>query len=165
MDDKNRVLVTSHQKGELTIKYPDRHFVRTFANAGASHKIEADLLEEMIMNEPGVQYMFKQGLLSIADAADRVAVGLQDEVTDEATPIFDRNLMTKMIKGMPFAEFKTNFDKATIEQKRLIAELAVEFRINDLEKATYIKTKIGIDVLKRIAIEIDKATPAEPVKS
>ena len=164
MDDKNRVLVTSHQKGELTIKYPDRHFIRTFANAGASHKIEADILEEMIMNEPGVQYMFKQGLLSIADAADRVAVGLQDELHEDAPVVFDRNLMTKMIKGMPFVEFKTNFDKGTMEQKRLIAETAVELRINDLEKATYIKNKTGIDVLKRIAIEVDKVTPAEPAK-
>lgn len=164
MDDKNRVLVTSHQKGELTIKYPDRHFIRTFANAGASHKIEVDILEEMIMNEPGVQYMFKQGLLSIADAADRVAVGLQDELHEDAPVIFDRNFMTKMIKGMPFVEFKTNFDKGTMEQKRLIAETAVELRINDLEKATYIKNKTGIDVLKRIAIEVDKATPAEPAK-
>lgn len=161
MDDKNRVVVTSHQKGEFILKSPENRFTRSFANAGSTHKIDKDIIEDLLMNDPGTQYAFQQGLLSIDSKEDRVAVGLEEDETDVAIVVLDRNTMVKMIKGMPFAEFKTTMDKATSEQRRLVAELAVELNITDLEKATYIKKLTNIDVLKRIEIAKDKLTPAE----
>lgn len=161
MDDKNRVVVTSHQKGEFILKSPENRFTHSFANAGSTHKIDKDIIEDLLMNDPGTQYAFQQGLLSIDSKEDRVAVGLEEDETDVAIVVLDRNTMVKMIKGMPFAEFKTTMDKATSEQRRLVAELAVELNITDLEKATYIKKLTNIDVLKRIEIAKDKLTPAE----
>lgn len=152
MDNKNRVIVLSHQKGELILRSVEHRFTRSFPNAGSQHKIDFDILEDMVMNDPGIQYMLAQGMISIPDKEDRVALGLEEDDTT-LIKIYTRDEMTKLLIGAPISDFKTTIDKASTEQRRQFAELAVELKIKDTEKATYLKAKTGIDVLKRLALK------------
>ena len=66
--DKNmsKVKVQSMVDGMVFIDLPDAKFSRTWEHRGAVKTIDSAILEEA-MYEPGVDYMFSQGMLALVD--------------------------------------------------------------------------------------------------
>ena len=114
------------------------------------------------MYEPGVDYMFKTGILYIDDMEVKKELGLEPETATEPQNIIvlDEKQIKRYLTVAPFHEFKAIMDKLSKEQRTEMANYAVDNEIlPSLDKSDYIKKAIGIDVMQ--AINLNRLNKAE----
>ena len=73
-----RVIVTSMVSGRIGLVLPRMHINKVWPKKGTKLPVEKDILREAIY-EPGVEYLFKQGLLYIDDMDFKIELGLESE--------------------------------------------------------------------------------------
>jgi hypothetical protein len=104
MNDK--VIVTSMVGGNIGITLPHIRFNKTWPRKGTKLTIEKDILREAIY-EPGVEYLFRQGILYIDDLSFKIELGLEPEGAEAPTHVaVDEKYMTRVLKVMPIGEMK-----------------------------------------------------------
>ena len=64
--DKKKIAITSQVNGRVGINVPEMRFKKTWEKKGQKVLVDAEILEE-IFYDPGVEYMFRQGILYIED--------------------------------------------------------------------------------------------------
>lgn len=148
-----KVKVTALVDGTIGITDPDLRFRRDWNQKGATRLIDFDVLEELIYN-PGVEYMFKEGILGIDDMEVKVALGLEPEgaVEPQNIIVFDDNMKKRLLAFMPFVEFKENVDKAPREQVFALVDYAIDNELVDMDKCNYLQEKTQIDILSAIQL-------------
>lgn len=148
-----KVKITALVDGTIGINDPDLRIKRTWNQKGAVRTIDLDVLEELIYN-PGVEYMFKEGILGIDDMEVKIALGLEPEGATEPENIivFDDNMKKRLMAYMPFSEFKENVDKAPREQLFSLVDYAIVNELIDINKCNYLKDKTKIDILSAIQL-------------
>ena len=148
-----KVKITALVDGTIGIDDSDLRIRRTWDQKGAVRTIDLDVLEELIYN-PGVEYMFKEGILGIDDMEVKIALGLEPEgaTEPENIVIFDDNMKKRLLAYMPFTEFKENVDKAPREQLFGLVDYAIENELIDIDKINYLKDKTQIDILSAIQL-------------
>jgi len=148
-----KVKITALVDGTIGINDSDLRIRRTWDQKGAVRTIDLDVLEELIYN-PGVEYMFKEGILGIDDMDVKIALGLEPEgaIEPENIVIFDDNMKKRLLAYMPFTEFKENVDKAPREQLFGLVDYAIENELIDIDKINYLKDKTQIDILSAIQL-------------
>ena len=85
---------------------------KTCPRKGAKLPIDKEVLREAIYN-PGVEYMFKNGILYIDDMDFKIELGLEEEGTKTPTNIIavDEKYMNRLMRLMPIKEMRESILK------------------------------------------------------
>lgn len=159
-----KVKIESLTNGKIVIQSDEFRLRRVWERRGAVKTIDFDVLEELIY-DPGVEYMFKQGILGIDDLEVKKALGLEPEDAEEPVNIitFDEKKMDRLMKVMPLSEFKAEINKAPIEQVRLLVEYAIEKEYTDFEKCEYLKELTQTDIITAIKLNRKAKEEVDPI--
>jgi hypothetical protein len=122
MDDK--VMVTSMVGGTISASALNH---KVWNKKGQKLPVSKDILREAIY-EPGIEYMFKNGILYIEDMDFKIELGLEAEGTKTPTQIIpmDEKYMTRVLKLMPISEMKKSIDEMSMVQKQELVDFAVK---------------------------------------
>lgn len=155
-----RVNVTSMVSGRIGLVLPRMHINKVWPKKGTKLPVEKDVLREAIY-EPGVEYMFKEGLLYIDDMDFKIELGLEEEGTTKPENIIpiDEKYLIRVLKNMPIAEMKMAVAKMNDNQKRELVDFASEQNDISFDRMDVIKKLTGIDVVK--VIELKRAKKEE----
>lgn len=150
----DKILVISNCNAPVYINVPESRFMRSWPQMGARVMIDKETFDE-ILYDPGVRYMFETGILYTENLEALKEVGLED---DEATEITNTVALTPArldeIWALPLDGFKERAKKFSYEDYQRIADWAVANNKADYDKAEFIKSKCGRNILK--AIELKK---------
>ena len=152
-----RVMVTSMVSGRIGLVLPRLHINKVWPKKNTKLPVEKDVLREAIY-EPGVEYMFKQGLLYIDDMDFKIELGLEEEGTKAPTNVIpmDEKYMNRILKLMPIAEMKKAISAMNDNQKRELIDFASEQNDISFDRMDVIKKLTGIDVVKVIELKRSK---------
>ena len=152
-----RVMVTSMVSGRIGLVLPRLHINKVWPKKNTKLPVEKDVLREAIY-EPGVEYMFKQGLLYIDDMDFKIELGLEEEGTKTPTNVIpmDEKYMARVLKLMPIAEMKMAISAMNDNQKRELIDFASEQNDISFDRMDVIKKLTGIDVVKVIELKRSK---------
>ena len=155
-----RLNVTSMESGRIGLVLPRMHINKVWPKKGTKLPVEKDVLREAIY-EPGVEYMFKEGLLYIDDMDFKIELGLEEEGTTKPENIIpiDEKYLIRVLKNMPIAEMKMAVAKMNDNQKRELVDFASEQNDISFDRMDVIKKLTGIDVVK--VIELKRAKKEE----
>lgn len=159
MNPNDKVEVISTATGRVGVTIPELRFKRVWEQKGAKIKIDFGVLEEAIY-DPGVEYLFNEGILYIEDMKAKQALGLEPTVDDNGEAVLEPvnvikltdALMKRALGPMPVNEFKDWFCKLTYEQKQVVAQFAVENEITNFDKSDIIEEETGIKILSSIQL-------------
>lgn len=152
-----RVNVVSMVSGRIGLVLPHMHINKVWPKKGTKLPVEKDILREAIY-EPGVEYMFKQGLLYIEDMDFKIELGLEAEGTEEPTEVIpvDEKYLNRVLKFMPISEMKMAIQKMNDNQKRELVDYASSLNDIQFDRMDAIKQLTGIDVVKVIELKRSK---------
>ena len=152
-----RVMVTSMVSGRIGLVLPRLHINKVWPKKNTKLPVEKDVLREAIY-EPGVEYMFKQGLLYIDDMDFKIELGLEEEGTKAPTNVIpmDEKYMSRVLKLMPIAEMKKSISAMNDNQKRELIDFASEQNDISFDRMDVIKKLTGIDVVEVIKLKRSK---------
>lgn len=151
MNDK--VIVTSMVGGNIGITLPHIRFNKTWPRKGTKLAIEKDILREAIY-EPGVEYLFKQGILYIDDLSFKIELGLEPEDAEAPTHVaVDEKYMTRVLKVMPIGEMKKAVSEMNEIQKQEFVDFASNQNDISLERIKIIDQVTGANILKIVELK------------
>lgn len=152
MDEK--VMVTSMVGGTISASALNH---RVWNKKGQKLPVSKDILREAIY-EPGVEYMFKNGILYIEDMDFKIELGLESEGTKIPTQILpmDDKYMNRVLKLMPIADMKKAIDSMSQVQKQELVDFAVLQNDIQLDRIKIVSEKCGVDILRTIELSRQK---------
>lgn len=152
-----KVIVTSMVNGIVGITMPNSRIKKIWPKKNTKLPIDKNLLREAIY-EPGVEYMFKNGILYIDDMDFKIELGLEAEGTKAPTAVIpvDDKYLNRVLKLMPISEMKGAITKMSENQKKELLDFAVEQNDIQLDRLNAIKELTGIDLLKVIELKRQK---------
>lgn len=153
---ENKVKVVNLISSRVNINIPDVRLNRVWERKGAIRVIPFEQLEEAMYN-PGVEALFREGILGIDDLEVKKALGLEpDDATEPVNIIvLNDNQRKRYLTVMPTSEFKAKIRELPIEQIRELAQYAIDNEIAAFDKAEIIKKIIGTDIIG--SIQLNKA--------
>lgn len=158
MEEKVRVvnLISSR----VNIDLPEVRLKRIWEKRGAVKTIPFEQLEEAMYN-PGVEALFKEGILGIEDLEIKKKLGLEPEDATEPVNIItlDDIQRKRYLTVMPLAEFKNKIKELPLEQIRELAQFAIDNELVDFEKSEIIKKITSTDIIG--TIQMNKADKEE----
>lgn len=154
MDKK--VKVTNLVSRRVNITLPEMRFRRVWETKGAVRTIPFDELEEAMYN-PGVEALFRNGVLGIEDMSVKKELGLEPEDAEEPVNIIVLNdqQRKRYLTVLPLPEFKDKVKELSRDQIQELAKFAIDNELIDFEKDSYIKELIDIDIIG--SIQLNKA--------
>lgn len=167
MDNNRKVTITSMVNGRVGVTLPELRFKRSWPKMGTKVPVDYSILQEAIFDD-GFARMLKDGILVIEDKQALQDLGLIDS-SAIAEVALNEMQMIKMLKVDSLESFTETFNKMSMTQKKTLADIAIEKRIEDYDKCELIRNSTGINIrrtieLDRQAKEQEKAPVAEPEK-
>ena len=152
-----KVIVTSMVGGNVGLTLPHLRVNKTWPKKGTKLPIEKDVLREAIY-EPGVEYMFKNGILYIEDMDFKIELGLEQEGAKAPTAIIpvDEKYLERVLKRMPVSEMKQVIKGMNENQKRELIDYAAGQNDIQLDRLNALKELTGIDLFKVIELKNQK---------
>lgn len=154
MNDK--VLVTSMVKHSVGISLPQNGYMveKHWPQKGAKVLIDKESLREGIFL-PGVEYMFKKGILYIDDMDFKIELGLEEPETTTPTNIIpmDEKYLERVMKRMPIAEMKQAIKKMSRDQLQELVIYASSQNDIQLDRISAIKELTGTDLFEVIKLK------------
>lgn len=152
MNDK--VMVTSMVGGTISAASLEH---RVWNKKGQKLPISKDVLREAIY-EPGIEYMFKKGILYIDDMEMKIELGLEAPGTTAPTEVLpvDDKYLNRVLKLMPISEMKAAIDKMSIVQKQELVDYASKQNDIQLDRLAIVSDKCNVDILKTIELNRQK---------
>ena len=154
MDKK--VKVTNLVSRRVNITLLEMRFRRIWETKGAVRTIPFDELEEAMYN-PGVEALFRNGVLGIEDMSVKKELGLEPEDAEEPVNIIvlSDQQRKRYLTVLPLPEFKEKVKELSRDQIKELAKFAIDNELIDFEKDSYIKELIDIDIIG--SIQLNKA--------
>ena len=150
------VVVKSTINATIALNVPELSLKAEWTRKGMPRNISLEKLKQA-MYDPGVEALFRDGLLYIESMPQKIALGLEPE--DATVPtnikILDDKMKERLLRYMPYAEFKKEVPKYPYEQIRELVEYAVQHEIIDMDKDDYLKEITQIDIVN--AIKLNRA--------
>ena len=149
----NKVKVKSLISSRVVISIPDMRLRRVWEKKGAVKIIPFDQLEEAMYN-PGVENLFREGVLGIDDMEVKIKLGLEPEDAQEPVNIIvlDDKQRERYLKVLPMHEFRQKIKELPKEQIVELAHYAIEHEIADFDKSELLQKVAGIDILSAIKL-------------
>ena len=157
---EEKVKVINLISSRVNIDVPDVRLKRVWEQKGAIKAIPFDQLEEALY-DPGVEALFREGILGIKDLETKKKLGLEPEDATEPVNIItlDDTQRKRYLTAMPLHEFKTNIKELPLEQIRELAQYAIDNELVDFDKSEIIKKITGTDIIG--TIQMNKADKEE----
>ena len=156
-----KVTVISNSKSIVSIFIPELRLKRTWNKKGSKIAIDKEVLEEAMYN-PGVEYMFKTGILYIKDMQDKIDLGLEPEGATKPENIIiltDEEKKEWLSSKKQAWELKTMLEKLSHESRKDFCDFVIENELLEGKKAEVIKEVCGVDIVR--AIQLKQANEAE----
>lgn len=149
-----KVMVTSMVGGTISASSLEH---RVWNKKGQKLPVSKDVLREAIY-EPGVEYMFKNGILYIDDMDFKIELGLETEGTKDPTQILpvDDKYLNRVLRLMPVVEMKAAIDRMSIVQKQELVDYASKQNDIQLDRLAIVSEKCNVDILKTIELNRQK---------
>lgn len=158
MELNQKVLIKNLTEGRVGINLPDLRLNRIWEQKGAVKPIDFEILAQAIY-DPGVENLFKQGILYIEDMEAKIALGLEPEEAKKPQNILvmtDQDRV-KFLTVSTINEFKKVLSDYPLAQIEELARFAIEREFTDINKCSLLKKITGIDVIKVIQMnKLDK---------
>ena len=156
IDKEMKVNIKNETLGRVGINLPDLKLKRVWERKGVVRQITFDDLQQAFY-EPGVEYMFREGMLSIDNMDVKKELGLEPEDAKEPVNviILSDEQRKRFLTVMPMHEFRQEISKLSHEQINSLVDYAIANEIADLDKTEFLKEKNGIDIYK--AIQLNRA--------
>lgn len=157
-----KVKVTSMTKGQIVISIPELRFKREWPKKNTTLPIEKEILREAIFI-PGVEFMFKNGILYIDDMDFKIELGLEPESAKEPVniiPLTDAQ-MKRILTVLPVSELNRELEKLSENQKRELATYAIENECIDMSKLDILNKALKIDLLRAVQLKRQNQEPQE----
>ena len=156
IDKEMKVNIKNETLGRVGINLPDLKLKRVWERKGVVRQITFDDLQQAFY-EPGVEYMFREGMLSIDNMDVKKELGLEPEDAKEPVNviILSDEQRKRFLTVMPMHEFRQEISKLSHEQINSLVDYAIANEIADLDKTEFLKEKTGIDIYK--AIQLNRA--------
>ena len=154
--NEEMVMVKSMTKGIVGFNLPDLRLRKEWPKKGARLPVSKAVLREAIYN-PGVEYMFKNGILFIEDMDFKKELGLEPEDATEPKNVIelDDKKMARYISLMPVSELKKELSRLSSNQKKDLVDYAVEHHTElKMDRVSVIDEVCNTNLLK--AIELKK---------
>ena len=157
---EEKVKVVNLISSRVNIDLPEMRLNRIWEKKGAVKAIPFNQLEEALYN-PGVEALFREGILGIEDLEIKKKLGLEPEDAEQPVNIIilDDTQRKRYLKVLPLHEFKEKIKTLPIEQIRELAQFAIDNDIVDFDKAEIIKKITGTDIIG--TIQMNKADQEE----
>lgn len=152
-EDNYKVKVKSLVNATIGIKFPQSNLRRDWIKRGQILPIPFGQLQEAIF-DPGIEYMFREGMLGIDDLEVKQALGLEPEDVEEPVNIIilDDAQKERYLRNLPFKEFKEKIGELPKEQIKQLCDYAIEHEIADIAKADYLKKLGYVDIVRAIQL-------------
>ena len=152
-----KVIVTSMVSGNVGLTLPHLRFVKTWPKKGTKLPIDKEILREAIY-DPGVEYMFKNGILYIDDMDFKIELGLEEEGAKAPTAIvpLDEKYLERVLKRMPVAEMRKVIKEMNSNQIRELIDYACGQNDIQIDRVNAIKEITGTDLFKVIELKNQK---------
>lgn len=143
-----KVKVKNLTTGTIVVNVPDLRLHRIWERKGAIKVIDDEILQEAFY-DPGVEYLFKQGMLKIED--EEVVEQIDPEIKNVI--VLDDAQMRGMLKGKPLGEFKEKLKELPREQIFALVEFAIQNELIDMAKNDVLKEITGIDITRAVQLK------------
>jgi hypothetical protein len=150
--ENKKVMVTSNAVGRVIINVPSMHFRREWERKGAKKPIEMEILRE-IFYDPGVEKMFRTGILYIEDMSVKIELDLEEEGTEKPINVVvlnDKERAELLSNEVEFNKFRESCEKLSKQELINLADYAIEKELINMDKCRYLKIKTGKDIIKII---------------
>lgn len=150
--ENKKIMVVSNTIGEVVINVPSMHFRRVWERKGSKKPIDLEVLREIIY-DPGVERMFKRGVLYIEDMPTKIELDLEPQGAEFPVNIViltDEQRKTLLSDATDLKKFRTICDGISKQELANLADFAIEKEMVNLDKCRYLKIKTGKDILKTI---------------
>ena len=156
---ENKVKVVNLISSRVNISIPEMRLKRVWEKKGAVRTIPYEELEEAMYN-PGVEALFREGILGIEDMKVKQRLGLEPEDAEEPVNIIilDDTQRKRYMTVMPLHEFKEKIQELPREQIMELARYAINNEIANFDKSEIIKKIVDIDIIG--SIQLNKADQA-----
>ena len=153
---QDKVKVKSLVSSRVLLTVPELRLRRVWEKKNSIKTIPFSELEEAIYN-PGVESLFREGVLGIDDMEVKIALGLEPEEAEEPVNIIvlDDSQRKRYLTVMPVPEFKQKVMELPREQIYELAQYAIDNEIVNFEKSEIIQKIIGLDILSAIKLNSD----------
>lgn len=150
---KDKVIIKSTVNGIVGINLPDLGLKVNWAAQGSTRTIDFNKLKDAIY-EPGIEEMFKSGVLYIDDMEQKIALGLEAENTVEPTnvKVFTEAQMKRFLTVMPIHDFKEQIYTYPVEQINLLVDYAINNELIDYEKDKILEEITSISIPKAVEL-------------
>ena len=149
-----KVMVTSMVGGTISAASLEH---RVWNKKGQKLPVSKDVLREAIY-EPGIEYMFRKGILYIDDMDMKIELGLESPGATAPTDILpvDDKYLNRVLRLMPIVEMKAAIDKMSIVQKQELVDYASKQNDIQLDRLAIVSEKCNVDILKTIELNRQK---------
>ena len=149
-----KVMITSMVGGTISAASLEH---RVWNKKGQKLPVSKDVLREAIY-EPGIEYMFKKGILYIDEMDMKIELGLESPGATAPTDILpvDDKYLNRVLKLMPIVEMKAAIDKMSIVQKQELVDYASKQNDIQLDRLAIVSEKCNVDILKTIELNRQK---------
>ncbi len=165
--ESKMIEIKSSASAVVKLLYPERNLRKVWNKKGAVQKIRLEDLIEAIY-EPGIEYLFRTGVLYTNDMEAKIALGLEEEGTTVPTNIVVLSEMEikRMLGAQPIHEVKAILETLSHEQIVEIGNQAIESRVFNQEKLDLIDSYVHMNLFKVInnKIQMDREEKLEQNK-
>jgi hypothetical protein len=153
MSDR-KVTIKNLTNTRIGFDVPDLKLSRTFDKKGATRTVDFDIIQEAIY-DPGIEYMFKQGLLGIDNLQDKIDLGLEPEgvTVPQNIIVLDDKQKERYMTVLPMRDFKENLASLPKEQIDALVDYAIEHEKFTMDKTEYLKELTGINIVTAIQLK------------
>jgi hypothetical protein len=152
MKDTYKASVTNNLKTPIFIALPDVRFKRTWPGE-STYKIPLEILREAVYDH-GFMTFLEKGIMSIDEKEVRVELGLEEQDGESIFKTYNRSQLIKLLKVDTLEDLKEAIGTMSREQLSFLAEIAIDQKIGDMNKAEAIKKVSGIDIIKGIQLKM-----------
>lgn len=147
--ENRKVLVQKMTRGRTSIIIPELHLRTTWERKDTKRTMPFEGLKEALYL-PGVEKLFKDGHLYPVSKEDRIALGLEEEATNEEIVVLTDEEREYLLTTATISELKEKLATLSPAQMELLVEYAVEHQLGTHTKSDVIKRFCGKDIMKII---------------
>lgn len=147
--ENRKVLVQKMTRGRTSLIIPELLLRATWEKKDTKRMLPFEGLKEALYL-PGVEKLFKDGHLYPVNKEDRIALGLEEEATNEEIVVLTDEEREYLLTTATIPELKEKLSTLSPAQMELLVEYAVDHQLGTHTKSDVIKRACGKDIMKII---------------
>lgn len=151
----SKVRIKSLVSGRIGIVDNNTRIRRDWDKKGAIRLIDMEDLEQLVY-DPGVEYMFKQGMLGIDEPNSKellIALGLEEEGVPETEIVtLTEEEMKDLMTSKSISFFRKKVKQLPKEQLTELVNFCIKNELTNYEKVMILKELTKVDILNAIRI-------------